>query len=311
MPASTRHTVLGKAILLLVLAAVLGYAINRNQIARNDEGRQLTVEQYTANYETHKAKLAKPAGPPWKAVFGAAGLTAIVFGLYEGLGAALGLLIKKTGLLPHRERNQQDIDSEIEQILEGRSVRDLSVSFARVHLLALPLLPLLVVPILAPYWLVWGWGPVPEGFKQFVHPLAFFPVVLGSIVVHELLHGLGFIWFGRVPWRQIRFGVKWKGLVAYAVAVSPVTAKAYRLAGSFPGLMLGVLPGLGAIITGNGWLLIYGLLMTISAVGDLIILWNTRSIDCDALVLDRSDRAGCWVLDDGPTDSATSPSSLE
>ena len=62
------------------------------------------------------------------------------------------------------------------------------------------------------------------------------------------------------------------------------------------------------ITTGNGWLLYYGLLMTISAVGDLFILLAVRSLEPNRLVFDHPKRIGCWVLDETPEESAKSTS---
>jgi hypothetical protein len=65
-----------------------------------------------------------------------------------------------------------------------------------------------------------------------------------------------------------------------------------------PGLALGVLPCLAAMVLGSGVLMLVGLAMTAAAGGDLLVVWLLRGAGRRSLVLDHPIRAGCWVLDD-------------
>jgi hypothetical protein len=98
---------------------------------------------------------------------------------------------------------------------------------------------------------------------------------------------------GRVPWREVRFGLK--GLVVYAHCRVPMKASAYRVSVALPGVVLGVLPGLIGLIRGNGWLTVYGALMSIAALGDLIVLWLIRRVAGDTRVQDHPRAPGCIV----------------
>jgi hypothetical protein len=62
-------------------------------------------------------------------------------------------------------------------------------------------------------------------------------------------------------------------------------------------------PIMAGWITGNGWLLCFGLLFLIAASGDFLVLWLMRDIPADWMVEDHPHRAGCVVY--GPSGQPT------
>jgi hypothetical protein len=298
MAASRRQILAGKLAVLVIAALVAGYFVATSAEKRYEEGKQLTIENYTEGFEAHKAKETKPPIP----LLGAAAALLVFFvfslGLYEALGWALGLLIQRTGLLPDREPKQDD--DEVRAIAAKYPGTDLSLSMGRVHLLAVPFAPAMAATIVVPFWLIWGFPDTSGGSPNPTGAVVLVMLLLAGVVVHEALHGLGFVLFGRVSWSQIKFGVFWKYLAPYAGCRAPVSASAYRYAVALPGLMLGIVPAFAAIATGSRWLLIYGLVMTLGAIGDLAILWVIRSVNSHRLVLDHPKAVGCWVLDETP-----------
>jgi hypothetical protein len=77
-----------------------------------------------------------------------------------------------------------------------------------------------------------------------------------------------------------------------------MTAFAYRVSVALPGVILGALPGLMGLMWRNGWLTVYGALMSIAALGDLIVLWLIRSVPGDARVQDHPRAPGCIVYEE-------------
>jgi hypothetical protein len=61
-------------------------------------------------------------------------------------------------------------------------------------------------------------------------------------ILHELLHAIGFLIFGKVNWSDIAFGVKWKSLTPYGYCKIPVKAIVYIIALILPTIILGVIP---------------------------------------------------------------------
>jgi hypothetical protein len=117
-----------------------------------------------------------------------------------------------------------------------------------------------------------------------------------SIVVHELLHALGFWLVGGVSWRRIKFGFSWQGFAPYAHCRDPLQTTAYRISVLLPGLFLGVLPGLAGVALGQPLLVMWATLMLLAAGGDAAVLWAVRQVPRDARVLDHPSMVGCQVL---------------
>ncbi len=175
--------------------------------------------------------------------------------------------------------------------------KDVSVSLGRVNVLAIPMafLPILVVGL--PYLLLWGIQPIRVGVHQFFWPVSFIPALLFGIIFHELLHGIGWVWFGGKQWSVIKFGFKFSALSPYAHCTVPLAARAYKLGTFLPGLVLGVIPSFVALFSGSCWMLIFGVLFLVAAAGDFLVLWIIRNVRADQMVEDHPTRAGCYVFE--------------
>jgi hypothetical protein len=91
--------------------------------------------------------------------------------------------------------------------------------------------------------------------------------------------------------------MKWKILTPYAHCKIPLKASVYRIALLLPAILLGIIPAIIAIIFGISWLLLYGILFTVLAGGDLLIFWIIRKVKSDELVEDHPERCGCFIVD--------------
>jgi hypothetical protein len=57
IPTSTKNKLIRKILVILISSGLLGYWYSIDTAAQFQKGKQLTLEQYTANFEQHKAKL--------------------------------------------------------------------------------------------------------------------------------------------------------------------------------------------------------------------------------------------------------------
>ncbi|MBL0175226.1 MAG: DUF3267 domain-containing protein [Ignavibacteria bacterium] len=179
---------------------------------------------------------------------------------------------------------------------------DATISMVAANLIAIGLLPLFVAVLLLPFWLVWGSAVLGAGFRSVARLEVMIPLFLGLVVVHEGLHAAGFLGFAHVRREDIRFGINWKALSPYAHCRAAVRAGAYKLAVALPGFVLGVVPAVIGLLTGDAWLALWGFFMVIAAAGDVAILWAIRGVPRDAIVRDHPSRAGCQVLAQTPAD---------
>jgi hypothetical protein len=174
-------------------------------------------------------------------------------------------------------------------------------------------LPLISLGFLLPYFLMWNpefnrWFTGITGDATGIHRWLLFSEYLAiksltgmvyflvGIVLHELLHGLGWVVFGRKSLRSLQFGVMWKYLAPYAHCNEPVKVSAYRVGIILPGIVIGIIPGIYGLITGHlGWI-IFGILFTWGAIADFIMWWILRKLAPDDLVIDHPKEVGCYVL---------------
>lgn len=175
---------------------------------------------------------------------------------------------------------------------------DLSISMDKANVqslfFALPLAGLLALL----YILRWGSARFWTGFNAlFENFLIFILIFFLGILVHELIHGLAWMIFGRKPFSAIKFGFQVKTFTPYAHCKEPLRVNPYRIGAAMPGIVLGLLPAILSILTGTSWLLAFGLLFTIAAGGDMLILWLIRNVSNDKLVEDHPTQAGCYILD--------------
>ena len=127
--------------------------------------------------------------------------------------------------------------------------------------------------------------------------LLFFVVLIGSIFVHELIHGLTWKALGKKSHVTITYGFQWKTLTPYAHLNEPVEINIYRIGGFMPGFVLGILPYLLSLVLDNNFLLWFGVIHTIAASGDWLVLWSLRHEKSGTLVEDHPSRAGCYIIE--------------
>ncbi len=182
--------------------------------------------------------------------------------------------------------------------MDAKQKTDLSVSVMAANFLSL-LIALPLIVMLAGLYLLRWWGQIQAGtfVIEASSLLLFLVVFLAGVVVHELIHAVSWMAFGRLPRSAISFGIDKKTFSPYAHCKEPLEVNAYRLGGLMPGLVMGILPALAAVVTGSGWLLEFGLIFTLAAGGDFLILWLIRKVPAGKMVEDHPTRGGCYVIE--------------
>ena len=171
---------------------------------------------------------------------------------------------------------------------------DYSVSMIQANIYSLLFAIPLVILLAAAYVLRWGMSAGGDLSGM----VAFLAATLVGLVAHELIHAATWMLVGKKSRSVIRFGIDRQTFSPYAHCTEPMEVNAYRVGGFMPALLLGILPALIAILTGSGWLMIYGLLFTAAAGGDMLVLWLLRGVQAGRRVEDHPTRAGCYVLDE-------------
>jgi hypothetical protein len=174
--------------------------------------------------------------------------------------------------------------------------RDLSVSLLYANIVAL----FIMVPVaILQFSLFYTLHPMEkmEFSVNLLNLLLFWSIVIISIVIHELIHGLTWMAFGKKPFSSIKFGIQWKTLTPYAHLKEPIEVNVYRIGGFMPGFILGIVPFILSLVLGNSNLLWFSIIQTAAASGDWLILWMLRHVRSGILVEDHPSRAGCYVYE--------------
>jgi hypothetical protein len=182
---------------------------------------------------------------------------------------------------------------------EQSHAKDLSVSLVEANLYSLAFsLPLLAV-LFGIYLALSPREGTANAHLTAACGVVFLAFLLLGIVVHEVIHGVAWAFFGGLPLKRIRFGLAASTLTPYAHALDPLPAGAYRLGALLPAILLGVVPFAVGTAVGSLVLALYGMAFVFAAGGDLLVLWLIRKVGRNVRVQDHPTRAGCIVLEDG------------
>lgn len=175
----------------------------------------------------------------------------------------------------------------------------------KANLFALICLVPAILLILVPYINLWPEQFSKESIKSYLDAremLTIFDYMKGIFIVllgvmgHELLHGLGWMFYAKKRWQSIKFGINWKFLTPYCHCNEPLRLSAYRFGSLLPGIVLGIIPSALAMIIGNLWLLAFGFFFTFAAGGDFLMLWLLRHEKSSNFIQDHPEKIGCSIV---------------
>ncbi|MBN1157991.1 MAG: DUF3267 domain-containing protein [Bacteroidales bacterium] len=192
----------------------------------------------------------------------------------------------------------------------GSNQYEISLPLEKVYRIAIILLPVVFLLYMIPYLVFWGEPFLGKlvSFTKGVFSRGGFLVlrpylvrgtisIVAGIVLHELLHGLGWVFFARKRFRSLSFGFMMPELAPYAHCREPLPVYGYRIGILLPGILLGFLPAVYGIASGSfGWLC-YGMLFTWAASGDFIMFWYIRDLSPKTMIRDHPEKLGCIVLE--------------
>ncbi len=179
---------------------------------------------------------------------------------------------------------------------QGWRATDLVISIVKANVFAV----LLAIPLMGlGFWLFFrrngGIGSMPDHFA-----LLFLIAFIALIFVHEGLHGVTWALFAENGFKDIEFGFMKELLTPYCTCAAPLKKGQYILGALMPLIVLGLLPTVLGILCGSMFWTIIGLVMVLSAGGDILIvlkllLW--RSNAAEKRFLDHPTQAGLVVFE--------------
>ena len=197
------------------------------------------------------------------------------------------------------QRRLERFEATCAQLAEqGYASCELTVGIVRANIYAL----LLAIPVVAVGLVVFfAVNREPSFGSGFAHGGVVFIISFVVLVfVHELVHGLAWSLFAPGRWRDIELGFMREYLTPYCACNAPLRRGPYVFGALAPLVVVGVVPTVAAIAMGSFLLLFIGLVMVISAGGDILIavkVLRHRTAATDVLVCDHPTQAGCVVFE--------------
>jgi len=182
---------------------------------------------------------------------------------------------------------------------QGYKRNDLTISIVKANLFVI----LLAIPVVAIGVLLFAWKnpislltPTPQGSLLFV---ALFIVL---IMVHELIHGLTWSLYAEHHFKDIAFGFMKEYLTPYCTCTTPLLKSHYIMGALMPCLVLGILPTAIGILLGSHFLFWTGIVMILSAGGDIMIVmkllaYKGQSGSKEILIYDHPTQAGSVIFE--------------
>jgi hypothetical protein len=149
-----------------------------------------------------------------------------------------------------------------------------------------------------PYYLIWKGTLLTDISNLLNHPgklLLFVAATIVGIVIHELIHGVFWARYAKNGFKSIKFGILLKMLTPYCHCKEALKIKHYIIGAIMPAILLGIVPAIIAIAVGNLALLIFGIVFTMAACGDFLVINLLRKEDMEDWVQDHPSEAGCYI----------------
>jgi hypothetical protein len=118
--------------------------------------------------------------------------------------------------------------------------------------------------------------------------------------VHELIHGLTWSFFTPHGFKDIDFGIMRDSLTPYCTCKMPLPKGQYIVGALMPLIVFGIIPIVVAFCTGWIGFLYLGILMTVSAAGDVMIVVKAlrhKSTADETLLYDHPTEAGSVIFE--------------
>ena len=175
-------------------------------------------------------------------------------------------------------------------MVEGYEPQKKTISMLTANLLSIALLVVVGALLGFAYYAIYGdLGFNHSGSDSLLFILFF---VLG-IVVHELVHGITWIFITHKGFSHLSFGFLPGGV--YCHIDVPMPKRHYVTGALMPLLLVGIIPALVAFCIGSLLWLELGIVFIVSAIGDIMIVWAIRKEPSDVLVYDHPSEAGCYI----------------
>ena len=179
-----------------------------------------------------------------------------------------------------------------EPIKLGRKIAQVRVGKVTVNLVTFPIALVLILAFM--FFTDILFHTRPYASRDLIY-IVILLIVFG--LVHEGLHALALVIWGRVGPKDMKFGFSWRGLCPYYHCKLPITVKVYRITALFPLIILGGLCIMLLLVFPSIWFAAVTGGVIAASVGDIWVFCKLRGFDRECLVKDHPKEIGCDVFE--------------
>ena len=191
-------------------------------------------------------------------------------------------------------------EATCEQYLQqGYKKTDLTIGIVRANLVTL----LIAIPVVVLGVLLFMWkNSTAAHFPDPQRAILLLVLIVVLIVVHELIHGITWSMFTERHFKDIEFGFMKEYFTPYCTCLVPLSKKHYILGALMPGILLGLVPTALGILLGSPLLFWTGIVMLLSAGGDIMIVmkllaFKKQNESTEVLIYDHPTQAGSVIFE--------------
>lgn len=195
-------------------------------------------------------------------------------------------------------KRKADFDLMCENLKnEGYEQHNLTMSALFGNIIAF----VIAIPII--FIMAAGYMAVNGGLEINLESTNCFILCIGIIlftVVHELIHGVTWAAFAKNHWKAISFGFIVQYLTPYCSCNAPMKKYQIIMGALMPTIVLGVIPGIVTIFTGNSIIWLLAMIMVLGGGGDMacvIKVMSYRGKKKEKLYIDHPYELGIVVFD--------------
>ena len=207
---------------------------------------------------------------------------------------------KNRKLSEKEQRRLAAFEATCEQYLQqGYKKTDLTIGIVRANLVVL----LIAIPVVALGVLLFMWkNSTAAHLPDPQRAILLLVLIVVLIVVHELIHGITWSMFTERHFKDIEFGFMKEYFTPYCTCLVPLSKKHYILGALMPGILLGVVPTALGILLGSPLLFWTGIVMLLSAGGDIMIVmkllaFKKQNESTEVLIYDHPTQAGSVIFE--------------
>ena len=116
------------------------------------------------------------------------------------------------------------------------------------------------------------------------------------IIFHEALHAVAALLWGKVPWRSIHFGFKWRLVAFYCHCDKPLKVNTYQIFALFPLIVTTPIAGLILWLDPSIWSLLFFSFTIAACAGDVSMFFRTCQVENDKWIQDHPSEIGFYIL---------------